>query len=287
MNDSSTKEEYTYCKSHNLFQMNNRRHFIKTISTAVAGSATYCFATPKGFKDIKALTFDVFGTVVDWRSSIIREGKAMGERKRITVDWQKFANEWAMGYGSSIKRVRDGQLPWTTVENLLRMELVRLFGEFNIKGLAKEEVDNFCRVWQRLTPWPDSVEGLKKLKNQFTIATLSNGNISMLTNLSKHAGIEWDPIISAEHAKRYKTDKEAYLTAARLLKLKPQQIMMVAAHPHDLKAAAGYGFHTALVTRPSEWGKGNGLRYDLAEQRFDLIAKDLIDLAEKMKSSEF
>jgi 2-haloacid dehalogenase len=256
---------------------------LKTASTAFAASALHCFGDNNDFNEIKALTFDVFGTVVDWRSSIIKEGEALGKRKGIQVDWMRFTHAWAQSYGASIKRVRSGKQPWTTVSDLLKAELDKLLIKFKVSGLTTQEKEEFARVWERLDPWPDSVEGLKKLRKNFTIATLSNGEVRLLENLSAHNGIEWDRILSAEHAKCYKTDKKVYFTAARLLKLQPHQIMMVASHPNDLRAAAGCGFKTAFVMRPLEWGPGKPpMKYEPSAHSFDIVARDFHDLAKKL-----
>ena len=267
--------------------MYTKRHFIKTSIAAATASALPSLAADSSFKDIKALTFDVFGTVVDWRSSILKEAQALGKRKRLEVDWVRFTHAWAHGYGAAIQRVREGKQPWTTVSDLLRAELDRLLIQFKVSGLTTEEKDSFAKVWERLAPWPDSVEGLKQLRKNFTIATLSNGEVSLLKNLSKNCGIQWDHVLSAEHSRHYKTDKEAYLKAAEILQLQPQQIMMVASHTHDLKAAASYGFKTAFVMRPQEWGPDKPpMKYNPSEHRFDIIAKDFIDLAGQLKPTQ-
>ena len=230
---------------------------------------------------VKALTFDVFGTVVDWRSSIIREGEALGKRKRLDVDWEHFADAWRGGYGPSMNRVRRGQIPWTNIDGLHRLILNDLLKEFKIEGLSEAEIDLFNRAWHRLTPWPDAGAGLTRLKRKFVIATLSNGNMALLTNMAKNAGLPWDVILSAELAHRYKPDKEVYLTAARLLGLEPDQVMMVAAHQGDLRASAAVGFKTGFVKRPLE--RGPNRKADLTpDPSFDVVADDFADLAEKL-----
>lgn len=262
--------------------MNTRRHFIKLAGVTAIGSGLQSLAADKTIEHIKALTFDVFGTVVDWCSSIIKEGEALSKSKGIDVNWTSFAHAWAQSYGASIQRVRSGEQPWTTVSDLLREELEKLFVQFKVTGLNPQEKENFAKAWERLDPWSDSVAGLKKLRNNFTIATLSNGDVTLLENLSNHCGIEWDRILSAEHAMHYKTDKEVYLKAAEMLQLKPEQIMMVAAHLPDLYAAAGCGFKTAFVARPLEWGKNKLLKFNPTEHRFDIVAKDFNDLAKQL-----
>jgi 2-haloacid dehalogenase len=234
-----------------------------------------------GLDSIKALAFDVFGTVVDWRGSIIREGQEWGRRNKLQVDWGRFADTWRAGYGPSMDRVRRGELPWTTLDTLHRTILDRLLTEFKISGLSEDEKDHWNRVWHRLQPWPDAVAGLGRLKKNYVIATLSNGNVALLTNMAKHGALPWDCILSAELSRHYKPDKEVYLSAAELLGLRPAQVMMVAAHTGDLRAAAGVGLRTAFVSRPLEHGPGGRVE-QAAEGSFDLVANDFADLAGKL-----
>ena len=231
--------------------------------------------------EIKALTFDVFGTVVDWRGSIIREGEAFGAARGLDVDWAQFADKWRGGYGPSMNRVRKGELPWLNIDALHRMILDQLLDEFEIGGLSEAEKDYLNRVWHRLLPWPDAVSGLQRLRERFIVAPLSNGNIALLTNMAKHAGLPWDCILSSELAKHYKPDPEVYQTAADLLGLPPSQVMMVAAHPGDLLASAAVGFKTGFVPRPEEYGphRNPDLQHDVA---FDVVANDFNDLASQL-----
>lgn len=232
-------------------------------------------------KDVKTLVFDVFGTVVDWRGSIIAEGRALGRKKRLTVDWEMFADAWRAGYAPAMDRVRRGELPWMTIDVLHRMILSEVLAKFRIDTLAEEEKDEFNRVWHRLKPWPDSVKGLARLKKRYTVATLSNGNTALLVNMAKHAGLPWDCVLSAELFHHYKPDREVYLGAARLLGVKPRELMMVAAHKSDLDAAAAAGLRTAFVQRPKEFGDpaSNDVK---PEKRFDLNARDFGELAAKL-----
>jgi 2-haloacid dehalogenase len=228
---------------------------------------------------IKALTFDVFGTVVDWRGSLIAEGQAFSRSRHVQVDWPKFADRWRAGYGPAMNLVRTGKLPWMTIDQLHRRILDRLLEEFHVTGLTEADKDHLNRAWHRLRPWPDAVEGLGLLKRKRIIATLSNGNVSLLTNMAKHAGLPWDVILSAELAGHYKPDPEAYLTAARLLDLPPAEVMMAAAHPDDLAAAARVGFKTAYIPRPLEYGPDRKAAAPAAGQVFDLTASSFIELA--------
>jgi 2-haloacid dehalogenase len=226
---------------------------------------------------VKALTFDTFGTVVDYRSSIISEGEALGKAKSLTVDWANFADAWRGGYAPAMDRVRKGELPWTKLDALHRIMLDKVLIDFGVKGLSEAETDRLNRVWHRLTPWPDAVSGLTRLKKKFVIAPLSNGNVALMVDMAKHAGLPWDCILGAELARHYKPDKEVYLTAAELLSLRPSEIMMVAAHQNDLRAAHGLGFRTAFVPRPKEGP--NGERNFTPDPVFDVVAADFNGLA--------
>ena len=229
---------------------------------------------------VKALAFDVFGTVVDWRSTVIRKGRALGRAKGLEVDWAAFADAWRDGYGPAMNRVRTGELQWKTIDELHRLILDGLLERFAITGLDEAEKDDLNRVWHRLDPWPDAVEGLTRLKSRFIIASLSNGNVALLVNMAKHGGLPWDAVLSAELAGRYKPDREVYLKAADLLGLEPSAVMMVAAHKGDLRAAAKAGLRTAFVPRPRE---RPNRQIDLSvDGEFDVSAEDFVDLARKL-----
>ena len=229
---------------------------------------------------VSALIFDVFGTVVDWRGSVIREGEELGRKKNLDVDWAAFADEWRGRYAPSMDRVRRGELPWTNLDALHRASLEELLEEFGIEGLSEEEIDYLNKAWHRLDPWPDSVAGLARLKGRYVISTFSNGNVALLTDMAKSAGLPWDLILSAELVKHYKPDPETYLMAPNLLDLRPDEVMLVAAHPSDLRAAQTHGLRTAYVLRPLEWGpKGEA---EPADPSFDLVVEDLNELAEKL-----
>lgn len=232
--------------------------------------------------DIKALTFDVFGTVVDWRGSVIREGEQLSAAKGLAIDWPAFADRWRAGYAPAMNRVRQGELPWTKLDALHRMTLDTLLEEFGVADQLSEAVkQHLNRVWHRLTPWPDSVAGLQALKQRFTLATLSNGNVSLLVNMARHAGLPWDCVLSSELAGHYKRDPEVYHMAANLLDLKPSQMLMVAAHQDDLQAAHREGMRTAFVKRPLEFGPT--ATPDLSiDPCFDLVAEDFLDLARQL-----
>ena len=232
-------------------------------------------------REVKALAFDVFGTVVDWRVSVVAEGLALGRKKHLKIDWEAFADAWRAGYAPAMDRVRRGDLPWASIDVLHRMILSELLAKFRIDRLSEEEKDEFNCAWHRLKPWPDSVKGLARLKKRYVIAPLSNGNMALLTAMAKRAGLPWDCVLSAELFHHYKPDREVYLGAARLLGLRPRELMMIAAHKSDLDAAAAAGMRTAFVQRPAEFGDPS--KSDVKpEKRFDLNARDLMDLANKL-----
>ena len=253
---------------------------LKTAALSAAG-ARLLRAQNDATRQVKALVFDTFGTVVDWRSSIMEEGAAWGKAKNLTVDWARFADRWRNGYAPAMEKVRKGEMPWTKLDDLHRMILTDVLKEFGITGLTADEKEDWNRVWHRLKPWPDSVAGLARLKKKYTIAPLSNGNVSLLTDMAKHAGLPWDLILSAELAKHYKPDREAYLVAAELLSLKPQEVMMVAAHSGDLNSARSFGLRTGFIYRPNEHGPGG--KADKAKSgEFDVVANDMGELATRL-----
>ena len=231
--------------------------------------------------DVEALTFDVFGTVVDWRTSIIREGQVLGLEKGFDLDWESFAHAWRSGYGPAMNRVRTGELPWLKIDQLHRLILDELLVEYDFPAMSEEEIDDLNRVWHRLIPWPDTVRGLGRLKAKFVLSTLSNGNVSLLTNMAKNAGLPWDVILSAELSGHYKPDPEVYIKAAELLSLPHERIMMVAAHKGDLRAAGAVGFKTAFVPRPLEYGPERKID-TTPEPEFDVNATDFLDLAAQL-----
>lgn len=232
-------------------------------------------------EDVKALSFDVFGTVVDWRGSIIGELAAFGKMRGIDADWPRFTDAWRGGYKPAMARVRKGELPWMNIDQLHRLILDSLLTEFGIVGLSEADKDHLNRVWHRLLPWSDSVEGLTRLKQKFIITTLSNGNVALLTDMAKRAGLPWDCIFSAELFHHYKPDPEAYRGAAQLLGIRPEQLMMVAAHKDDLHAARAVGCRTAFVRRALEFGPDR--QPDLAaDPAFDIVAGDFLDLARQL-----
>jgi len=269
-----------------------RRRFLSTLAVGTTLPVLGPFAARDALRSreqtasdraraVRVLAFDTFGTVVDWRSSVIAEGQQLGKTKGLSVDWAAFADAWRAGYGPSMNRVRKGDLPWTKLDVLHRTTLDGLLTKFNVDGLSEDEKVRFNRVWHRLRPWPDSVDGLKQLRARFVLTPLSNGNISLLTNMAKHAQLPWDCILSAEVVRHYKPDPETYLMVADIFDLKPSEVMMVAAHQGDLDAAQKLGLKTAYVHRPLEYGPGKASVPPPAG-RFDFVAKDFRDLAAQL-----
>ena len=264
----------------------SRREFLQVGAAAVAGAEISMHAENAPQADpsltgVKALVFDTFGTVVDWRSSVAREVETVAKRKGVTLDAAKFADSWRAGYGPSMNKVRSGELPWTKLDALHRMILDKILADYKLTGLSEDEKDALNRAWHRLTPWPDAVAGLTRLKKKFIIAPLSNGNIGLMTDLAKHSGLPWDVILGAELVRHYKPDREVYLSAAEILDLKVNEVMMVAAHIGDLRAAKALGLRTAFVVRPNEYGPEG--KPDLkADGVADLSATDFNDLAKQL-----
>ena len=233
------------------------------------------------FPEVKAMTFDIFGTVADWRGSIVREGRDVWAVKGVDVDWETFADDWRAGYEPAMRRVRTGDLPWMNIDALHRLILDDLLARYRITGLSEDEKDRLNRVWHRLNPWPDVASGLTRLRSRAIVAALSNGNVALLVNMARHGGLCWDCVLSSELAKHYKPDPEVYQTAAALLGLEPHQVMMVAAHNGDLKGAQTVGFRTAFVHRPREYGPDQAT--DLVpDPSIDVVAEDFNELADRL-----
>jgi 2-haloacid dehalogenase len=253
----------------------DRRGFLKALGLSVISLRAQDNKTMQG---VKAIVFDTFGTLVDWRGSIIEEGVVWGKAKGLHVDWGHFADRWRAGYGPSMGKVRSGALPWTKLDDLHRMILDSVLVEFGITGLSDEEKDHWNRVWHRLKPWPDTVAGLTRLKKKFTIAPLSNGNIGLINDMAKHSGLPWDVILGAELVRHYKPDREVYLSAGQFLGLKNEEVMMAAAHAGDLKASRECGLKTGFIYRPDEYGPG-GKADQARKGDFDVVSTSVIDLA--------
>src|SRR5215831_21978 len=209
------------------------------------------------FANVKACVFDIFGTVVDWRSSVIAEATGWGKVKGLNIDWAGFVDRWRLAYRPTMNQVRKGEIPWTKLDDLHRMILEELLKQYKIEGLSEEEKLEWAHVWRRLKPWPDSVEGLSRLKKKYVISPMSNGNVALMTYLAKFAELPWDLILGSDLVEHYKPDREMYLSAPCYLDLKPEQVMMCAAHVSDLQAARSCGLRTGFIYRPDEYGGGS------------------------------
>ncbi|MBI1383713.1 MAG: haloacid dehalogenase type II [Rhizobiales bacterium] len=236
---------------------------------------------PKHLEGLKSLHFDVFGTVVDWRTSVIRELTAFGDRHGLSCDWIAFADAWRGLYQPAMAAVREGRRPFTILDQLHRESLLLLLEKEGISGLSESEIDDLTRAWHRLDPWPDVVAGLQRLKPRYVLATLSNGNVALMVAMARRAGLPWDVILGAEPARAYKPLPEAYLANLRALAHAPGEAVMVAAHNDDLDVARSLGMRTAFVLRAGEHGPDQ--TSDLAPTgAWDIVVEDFTALAEAL-----
>ena len=231
--------------------------------------------------DLRAILFDTFGTLVDWRTSLIEELGAFGAARGVAADWPALVDAWRGAYKPSMDRVRRGELPWTKLDALHRNSLDMLVERFAIKGLDEADLAHINLGWHRLRPWGDVVAGLRRLHPRFILGPLSNGNVSLLVDLARHAGLPFDMVFGAEVFGHYKPDPQTYLGACRLLSLEPGQVMLCAAHNDDLAAAQGHGLRTAFVPRPTEYGPLQVRDLEPAGA-WDLVVRDLGDLADQL-----
>ncbi|MDF1734338.1 MAG: haloacid dehalogenase type II [Minwuia sp.] len=229
----------------------------------------------------KALLFDVFGTVVDWRSSVAREIERIAEQKGFAVNGHDFATAWRKRYQPAMAKIREGNRGFVPLDILHMENLREVLAEFSIDCLSAAEIDDLNHVWHRLDAWGDSVGGVNRLKSRHIVATCSNGNIALMVNLARHTGLNWDMVLGGEVAQAYKPEREAYLRSAAFLGLQPEECCMVAAHNEDLAAARSFGLQTAYVERRNEYVASGGEPRP-ASQDWEWIASDFIDLAAKM-----
>jgi 2-haloacid dehalogenase len=232
-------------------------------------------------QEVKALLFDVFGTLVDWRTSIAREAREMFSARGVAVDAQRFADAWRDQYQPAMEAVRSGRLPFSKLDVLQRRNLDVVLREFGLDALPEPERVRLNLAWHRLDAWPDVAAGLARLRTKYRIAPCSNGNISLMVDLARRNGFAWDAIAGAELARDYKPKPVVYLSAAAAFDCEPAQAMMVAAHSSDLQAAAAAGLRTAFISRPDEHGRGRG--ESSASVPVDLSARSLLDLADQLQ----
>lgn len=237
---------------------------------------------PRHPMPIKALLFDVFGTVVDWRTAIIREGEEFGRANGLTgIDWARFTDDWRALYQPSLEMVRSRKMPWQPLDDIHRAGLNQLLSNRGITAAPEAALDHFNRAWHRLDPWPDAVSGLTRLKRKYIIATCSNGNVALMVNLAKHVGLPWDMVLGAEMARQYKPLPVVYQTSVALLRLEAADCLMVAAHNYDLEAASACGLRCAFVPRPQEFGPTDKAELS-PTNKWDFVANDFNDLAQQL-----
>ncbi|MDH3637476.1 MAG: haloacid dehalogenase type II [Gammaproteobacteria bacterium] len=229
----------------------------------------------------KALLFDVFGTVLDWRTSIVEELAAFGNTHSIELDCEAVADRWRVGFRDHQRKIAQDAAPFMRMDDVHRRVLDRLFAGLGVAGVPEANLQELNQAWHRLRPWPDAVAGLTRLKERYTVAALSNGNLSMLVGVSKYAGLPWDCVFSTAMFSAYKPDPAVYWGAAKMLEAPPHEAMMVAAHAYDVDAAREIGLQTAYVFRADEFGPGQG--EDPGDtSRFDFAVGDLLELADAL-----
>ena len=246
-------------------------------------TTVYAQGVEHASSNVKACVFDTFGTVVDWRTSVTAEAASWGKAKGLNIDWVEFTDRWRLGYGPAMDKVRKGEIPWTKLDDLQRMILETLLQHYKIEGLDEAEKADWAHVWRRLKPWPDSVAGLTRLKKKYIISPMSNGNVALMTHLAKFGGLPWDVILGSDLVRHYKPDREMYLSAPHYLDLKPEEVMMCAAHVPDLQAARSCGLRTGFIYRPNEYGGGPvGVPDKAKPGDFDVVSVSIVDLAHQM-----
>ena len=242
--------------------------------------------SPQGQKDtalIEALLFDTFGTVVDWRTSLIRRFERFASENGLTADWAALVDDWRAEYQPGMDAVRSGKHPWTSLEQLHRESLDKLLPRYGLGRLGEDQRRQLVLGWHFLDPWPDAVAGLQRLKQKYIIGTLSNGGVRLLADMARFAGLPWDVIFSSDLFRHYKPDPSVYLGAAELLDTQPDRIMLVAAHNYDLAAARKHDMKTAFVARPTEYGARQSKDFK-AEADWEIIVRDFLELADKLRA---
>ena len=232
---------------------------------------------------VKALCFDVFGTVTDWRSSVMREGEALSERFGIPIPWGEFVNTWRIdGYLATLFKIACGEMECIATEDMHRSKLLELLDHYGLDGLSEDEISHFNLAWNRIDAWHDALAGLTSMKEHFMIMPFSNGDYRCMLDIARHNHLPWDGIISADFFNKVKPDPSIYADAAQLLRMHPQEIMMVACHGQDLDAARSAGFRTAYVSRPLEYGPD--LSLEAKSEPYDYDTSDFITLADQLKA---
>ena len=230
---------------------------------------------------VKAIVFDTFGTLVDWRTSLIAQLTGFGQERGLQADWMALADAWRSSYEPSLDKVRRGTIPWTVLDELHRSSLISLLDDFGLSALTDRDLDFLVKGWHRLDPWPDVVPGLQRLRQRYIIGPLSNGNLSLMVNLARFARLPWDVVFGADIFRHYKPDSETYLGVCDFLRLEPGQVMLGAAHNYDLRAADALGLKTAFIPRPTESGPNQATNLR-PEGNWTIVATDIEDLAFQM-----
>ena len=233
------------------------------------------------FLELKALVFDVQGTATDFRSTLAEEASRLSQGRAGNFDWGAFVDEWRGLYRPALDEVLAGTRPWTPVDLIYREALDRLLAQKGLSFFSEAERAELNFAWQKIRPWPDVVAGLERLKKTYKIATLSNADVSAVINIAKYGGLPWDAVFAAEMAGTFKPDPRTYNMTVKYLGLKPEQVMMVACHKYDLRAAKGLGLQTAFVSRPLEFGPGGKVDTSF-EEEFDVNATDFLHLADQL-----
>jgi 2-haloacid dehalogenase len=226
--------------------------------------------------NLKVLAFDVFGTVVDWRGGVAAEMAAIAQERHLSVDTGAFADAWRSKYLPYLLRIRNGEMPWQVLDGVHRESLRELASELSLQSLTEADLDRLVHAWHHLPAWPDSAEGMSRLRSRYVLTTLSNGGMAHLVDLNRAALLPFDCVLSTELVRTYKPDPRVYRLVPDLLAVRAEQSMMVASHVYDLAAAAGQGMRTAFVRRPHEWGTGKPEKLDIS---VDIVADDFLDLA--------
>lgn len=236
---------------------------------------------PATTESAEVILFDVFGTVVDWRTSLQKWFQRFGQEHNLKADWVELVDDWRAAYQPSLARVRDGERPYVTLDTLHRESLDTLLDRYGLGTVTESDRQQIARAWRWLHPWPDTVAGLTRLKRKFVIGTLSNGGVGLLTDLAKFSATPWDVVLSADLFRHYKPDAAVYQGAAELMARPPSALMLVAAHNYDLEAARSHGYCTGFVARPAEYGPRK--KSDTATQgQWDCVVTSLEELAERM-----
>ena len=229
---------------------------------------------------VKALVFDVFGTVVDWRGALLAEAKALAKAKGWTVDWPLFIQAWEGVRRPTMSKVNAGEIPWINVSEIYRRRLDEVLAAHGLGGLSAAEKDHFNRTWCRPNAWPDSLPALARLKKKFVLATLTNNDFAWAVAMAKHAGLPWDCVLTAESFQRYKPAPETYRGVLRLLGLGPGEAMMVACHNYDLAAASSHGYRTAFI--PRKEFSDDQTKDQAPEGDWDIVGRHLGDVADRL-----